>query len=462
MRTTKWRALSTVALLVAATAGMAGAFVLADRPAAANGGGGGWQHGWCSQRVCLVVLDSQRDTDGDGFPDVDEKELGTDPYDANSHPPVLKALDLLLAGRLPSFERHLTELVVLPEKTPDGQAIDTGLGQWDLNDHDLQLLNTFADLTSMLEKNGFEDLLSLRVKPKGGPDISRLGVALANSPRGQAELASIGDGFLDLNLFGPNGSKPITDIAGGEHTIGYGDKGDVTHGEYDVTYADGSHDHVVEDRGGAEDPEMDIVYVNHYDKDGKLTGSSVFTVTSWKEKDGSRVTQVTEQKYDANGQPVGEPTTTVNRTKPDAPERDTSGCPASKLGCEGGATVDKFSDPDYIEFDIRSPEALARVELRIKHVGQPMPDEGGAAPQTDPLPSPAVTATPTAPEGTVFGDAPLVSLFDPDDGTVVFARSGEAVHVGFNPLEPDYVPWHDQMTNMVGDPEPTRGTADGY
>jgi hypothetical protein len=185
--------------------------------------------------ACLVVLDAIVDTDGDGFPDVDEKALGTDPNDANSHPPVLKALDLLLAGKLPSFERHFTELVVLPTKTPDGQAIDTGLGRWDINDHDLQLLNTFGDITSMLTKNGLEDLLSLRIKPKGGPDISVLGVALANSPEGQAALYSTGTGFLDMNLMGPNGSKPITNIEGGENTIN-----GVTHGDYIVHYSDGS------------------------------------------------------------------------------------------------------------------------------------------------------------------------------------------------------------------------------
>jgi hypothetical protein len=427
-----------------------GLVALSGAPAAANGGG--WQHGWCAHRACLVVLDAIVDTDGDGFPDVDEKALGTDPNDANSHPPVLKALDLLLAGKLPSFERHFTELVVLPTKTPDGQAIDTGLGRWDINDHDLQLLNTFGDITSMLTKNGLEDLLSLRIKPKGGPDISVLGVALANSPEGQAALYSTGTGFLDMNLMGPNGSKPITNIEGGENTIN-----GVTHGDYIVHYSDGSRDHVVEDRGGGADPDVDVQYVASYDKDGNLIGTSVYTVTSWTEKDGTRVTKIVEQKYDSNGQPKGQPTTTINKTKPEQPEKDTSGCPASKLGCEGGVTVDKFTDPDYIELDIRSPEALARVELHIKNVGQPPMGEGGAGPNTDPLPSPVPTTTPTAPEGTPQGDQPLVSLFDPDDGTAVFARSGEAVHIGFNPLQPDYDPWLAMMADTVGGQMPNDG-----
>jgi hypothetical protein len=438
--TRRWRPSIVVAPLGAMLLTVAGVVALSGAPAAANGGG--WQHGWCANQACLVVLDLLYDTDGDGFPDVDEKALGTDPNDASSHPPVLKALDLLLAGRLPSFERHFTELVVLPKKTPDGQAIDTGLGRWDINDHDLQLLNTFGDVTSMLKKNGLEDLLSLRIKPKGGPDISLLGVGLANSPAGQAALYSTGTGFLDMNLMGPNGSKPITNIEGGEHEIN-----GVVHGDYMVHYADGSRDHVVEDRGGGADPDADVQYVASYDKDGKLIGTSVYTITSWKETDGSTVTKVVEQKYDSNGNPKGQPTTTISRTKPEAPEKDTSGCPASKLGCEGGVPVDKFTDPDYIEVDIRSPEALARVELRIKNVGQPPMGEGGAAPNTDPLPSPAVTATPTAPEGTPQGDAPLVSLFDPDDGTAVFARSGEAVHIGFNPLQPDYDPWLAMMND---------------
>jgi hypothetical protein len=213
----------------------------------------------------------------------------------------------------------------------------------------------------------------------------------------------------------------------------------------------------VEDRGGGADPDVDVQYVASYDKDGNLIGTSVYTVTSWTEKDGTRVTKIVEQKYDSNGQPKGQPTTTINKTKPEQPEKDTSGCPASKLGCEGGVTVDKFTDPDYIELDIRSPEALARVELHIKNVGQPPMGEGGAGPNTDPLPSPVPTTTPTAPEGTPQGDQPLVSLFDPDDGTAVFARSGEAVHIGFNPLQPDYDPWLAMMADTVGGQMPNDG-----
>ena len=48
----------------------------------------------------------------------------------------------------------------------------------------------------------------------------------------------------------------------------------------------------------------------------------------------------------------------------------------SPAGCEL-PVVDKFTDPDYIEFNISTPEAIAKAELRIKQVSHPVPDDGG-------------------------------------------------------------------------------------
>jgi hypothetical protein len=75
----------------------------------------------CQGGACLSYLATVDDSDGDGVSDDDERAAGTDPYDAASVPPVLDTLEL---GLLPSVERGLAEIVVLPAQTPDGQDLE--------------------------------------------------------------------------------------------------------------------------------------------------------------------------------------------------------------------------------------------------------------------------------------------------------------------------------------------------
>ncbi len=76
----------------------------------------------CQGGACLSYLTTVDDSDGDGVSDDDERAAGSDPHDATSVPPVLEALDL---GRLPSFDRGLSEIVVLPGQAPDGQDLES-------------------------------------------------------------------------------------------------------------------------------------------------------------------------------------------------------------------------------------------------------------------------------------------------------------------------------------------------
>jgi Bacterial TSP3 repeat len=77
----------------------------------------------CADPLCLVYLVPVVDSDGDGVSDADEKAAGTDPEDASSHPPALDIAKLARQGRFESFNRGLSEVVVLPTHGPDGKAL---------------------------------------------------------------------------------------------------------------------------------------------------------------------------------------------------------------------------------------------------------------------------------------------------------------------------------------------------
>jgi hypothetical protein len=424
--------LSSVASAVLVASALA--VVMADRAAAAP------EHrsAICQYRACLLVLDRIADSDGDGVTDIDEKMMGTDPYDAKSYPPTLKVLDLAVSRQLPSFESHLTEIVVLPQQTPDGSAVSTGLGEFKLDDHDGKLLDTMNDITSSLKHAGFEDLLRLRLQPKHG-DLTLLGVALANSPDGQAALVS--QGMTDLTMWGSNGGKPVTNVAGGSVTIN-----GTTNSTYDISYKDGSRDHEVDiesatDTGGADA----VTIIRSYDKDGKLVGTVVIQSTYTVNEDGSKTTNVTTSTYDANGKLTGTKTdsTTVPPDKPD------SGCDPHKINC---GEDDKYVDPEYIAVSIITPEDIARMELRIKNVGQPGPDNGGGdLPPSGGPGTPAPQPSPTAPESTPQGGFPLAALFDPDAAVTVLAADGEP---RFNRVQPDYDPRLAELWDISGATRP--------
>ncbi|MFI5915761.1 hypothetical protein [Dactylosporangium sp. NPDC051541] len=120
-------------------------------------------HAVCQHRACLLLLRTANDRDHDGVADVDEQLVGTALDDPKSTPDAAQLLDLLLQRRLTSFERHLTELVLLPTRTPDGSAVATGLGEFTLDDHDGKLLGSIGIVPSKLRDNGFDDVFGLMV-----------------------------------------------------------------------------------------------------------------------------------------------------------------------------------------------------------------------------------------------------------------------------------------------------------
>src|SRR4029453_15652649 len=96
--------------------------------------------------------------------DVDEEALGSDPDDPKSTPPTLKLLDVLLNRKLPWFERHFTELGLLPRLLPDGTTIPTGLGEFNLRDGDADLLKSIGvTINDITDRNGFEAAFGLKL-----------------------------------------------------------------------------------------------------------------------------------------------------------------------------------------------------------------------------------------------------------------------------------------------------------
>lgn len=131
MSSTKWAGnarRATIAGLVTSTAALVGVgALLPGSPATAGGSGaGGWIH--CQESLCvryapLSGSEMLLDSDGDGYSDADERATGTDPYDPGSHPGVPELVATIAHGELPSFERQFTEVLVLPEKAPDGTML---------------------------------------------------------------------------------------------------------------------------------------------------------------------------------------------------------------------------------------------------------------------------------------------------------------------------------------------------
>jgi hypothetical protein len=410
--------------------------------------------GVCEHRACLLVLAAAADTDGDGVTDVDEAALRTDPRNARSHPVASDVIDRLIERRLPSFEGHLTEAVVLPALTPDGHAFATGLGRFALPTRPgaTSLADTVRDLLNGLTRNGFGFGLGLEVR--GKPPVAGL---LPDTMGSQVALG--GAGYTGPPSYGPNAGKRVDTVtsgtagANGTRTPEYSQDrdGSLIH-SLTIKYSDGSTDAVTSvgtsdstsfntsstvvstDTSGSETITTITTTVQTNDNgsvsaavkvesttkdaNGNVTGSSS-TSASITTGNGTTTTAVESTTTDASGNTTGGGTIETDRD-------DSSDCSATPC------TVGEYVDPDYVQF-VASDEDAARALSRLDQTRRPGPDTGDVD-----LSAPA----------THFPHLnPLIALLNTDGVTVLAA----GYHPDMNHAQPDYDPRLTALSEMSGE-----------
>ncbi|MEO3778454.1 thrombospondin type 3 repeat-containing protein [Micromonospora sp. B11E3] len=389
----------------------------------------------CEHRVCLLVLDESNDNDGDGVTDVDEEALGSDPNDAGSYPDVHKIFDAAIARELPSFEEHLTELVVLPRDTPDGMALATGVGALDRPEEG-PLVRSAEGLLGKLRANGFEHLgrdatVVLAEEPTLREDQKLAFSVLGNVAVWGVEGDSI-EGLVGVTNLGPNGLKKPARFVDGGFTHG-GAPGSFGRG-YSVAYSDGSSDNVrivtetktsVTSVGEttsvttgtitnlAYDSDLNFVgggttdysetftsrddgfstwetssSTTNYNSDGQITDKTDINVKE--NADGTTTTKTKTEEYDSNGNVTkttesttvddGETatTTTTTTTYKDGKVESTETkktCKGADCPEDGGETG--MVNPDYLATGPITADDLARVVVRFNSNRTPSEDDYG-------------------------------------------------------------------------------------
>jgi hypothetical protein len=414
----------------------------------------------CENRACLLVLHAATDTDGDGVTDVDERRLGSDPFDATSHPPARHVLDQVLNRGLPSFEQHLTEVVVLPQLASGRDQITTMLGAFPVGRH-ANVMPTVGEALMRLYDNGFDfgpgmqiDLSSSSPDSIGGYELSQW--------RGPDRMALVGEGAVGINSLGPNKNKDVASITPGnsinETTDEFLYDGNSTAHARSLNYTDGTRDLMTSyttKSGGT----VDVVGICiSYDADGNVTGktSDEYHRTTDGKGTWSSTERVTTNTYDKDGKVTSSTTTTTTvviadgtmtttvQTETTQDGKTTTSPPVTTVvKCEtdckkeaNGGT--KMVNPDYVSSGPITDEDAARVVARINSVRTPGPDTGDVDPAAKPVPR---------------GNWPMVALLNPN-GVTVLAVSGPP---RYNSTRPDYDPNLAEMSGISGQPVPQNG-----
>ena len=320
----------------------------------------------CASGVCLLDP-SGIDSDGDGFSDADEIAAGTDPHDPASHPQILQLLDGWFDHGIRPEGFALREVIVLPTTAPDGSALTGDLFAFGPQRGDAltRLGLTNPMLAGLSIDNGLRAVVDLGAgTTSGGPSVRVGGIDV-----------SLISTIFNIDSHDMTISK-WTDPDGTRHwqstsvEVDYRDvNGDVEKETAVTTLSKaigGSGTTSTMDRtttvkkpDGTTTTTSDKTTVTTVDDKNKTTvnvssttdakGARKVTTTTTTMVDGKKTTTTTTTTYDADGNEVGEPTTTC--TGDDCPADYQSGEVDAAPMFAPGSTV------------VATPELTRRIEI---------------------------------------------------------------------------------------------------
>jgi Bacterial TSP3 repeat len=194
----------------------------------------------CKSSVCLVLKVPGVDSDHDGISDDDEIAAGTNPNDAASHPPILKLFESAAYGKLRSFNKGHSEILILPTKDPEGNAI----GNKSFIPQRDSIFKSFGLGKDLLSKAGLNPENGLRMK------INSESARMRGEKSNGSGHPPIKIGGLDVGLISGGYNGNTTLFAVGPNS------GKNAAGEAKTTFKDGEFITLLKYKDGASDKQV--------------------------------------------------------------------------------------------------------------------------------------------------------------------------------------------------------------
>lgn len=320
----------------------------------------------CANGICLLNP-SGIDSDGDGFSDADETAAGTDPHDPASHPQILQLLDGWFDLDIRPEGFALREVVILPTTAPDGTALTTDLFAFGHQRTDAltRLGLTNPMLAGLRTDNGLRAVVDLgTANTSGGPSVRVGGIDV-----GLISVAWSSDDANTKRWTDPDGTRHTQTTT--KHEVSMSVRGGIQTKTEEFTLslsigASGTTS-VSEQKTTVKKPDgtttttSSSTTVKATDDKNKTTvnvssttdakGGRKETRTETKTVDGKTTTTTTTTTYDADGNEVGDPTTTC--TGEECPAEYQSGEIDSAPTFAPGSTV------------VATPELTRRIEIYL-------------------------------------------------------------------------------------------------